>query len=394
VSAAAGREGSHWIDLDRVASFVIRRRRLLLTSMLVLVGLTSLGILGIELDDNFLTYFDESFEFRRATDFLARNLSGWDVIEYSLSSGQSGGITDPAYLTLLDRFASWYRRQPKVVYVSTLVDTIKRLNRDMHGGDARYYGVPDQRELAAQYLLLYELSLPCGQDLNSQIDVDKSATRFTVIFQSMSAKELCRMDEIAGQWLAAHAPPPMTAHGTGLSLIWARITRRNIGSMLFASVMEIMVISGIMLVAIRSVKFTALFLVPNLVPPFIAFGIWGMTKGRVGLALSVVVAMTLGIIVDDTIHFFVKYFGARREHGMTPEQAVRYAFGTVVAAIGITTVVLVSGFLVMMLSHYRMSAEMGLMCAMVIGVALVSDFFLTPALLMKFDRPADRLRRG
>jgi hypothetical protein len=210
----------------------------------------------------------------------------------------------------------------------------------------------------------------------------------------MSAKELCRMDEVAGQWLAAHAPSHVTTGGTGLSLIWARITRRNIGSMLLASVIEIVTISGIMLFSIRSLKFTALFLVPNLVPPFIAFGLWGMTKGRVGLALSVVVAMTLGIIVDDTIHFFVKYFTARREHGMTPEQAVRHAFGTVVAAIGVTTLVLISGFLVMMLSHYRMSAEMGLMCAMVIGLALVSDFFLTPALLMKFDRPADTLKHG
>jgi predicted RND superfamily exporter protein len=394
VSASTGRESAHWIDFDRVASFVIRWRRLLLWSMLTAVALTSLGLLGIELDDNFLTYFDDSFEFRRATDFMTRNLGGWDVIEYSLSSGQSGGITDPAYMTVLDQFANWYRQQPKVVYVATLVDTLKRLNRDMHGGDPNYYRVPDQRELAAQYLLLYELSLPSGHDLNSHIDVDRSATRFTVILQSMSAKELCRMDEVAGQWLAAHAPSHVTTGGTGLSLIWARITRRNIGSMLLASVIEIVTISGIMLFSIRSLKFTALFLVPNLVPPFIAFGLWGMTKGRVGLALSVVVAMTLGIIVDDTIHFFVKYFTARREHGMTPEQAVRHAFGTVVAAIGVTTLVLISGFLVMMLSHYRMSAEMGLMCAMVIGLALVSDFFLTPALLMKFDRPADTLKHG
>jgi hypothetical protein len=164
--------------------------------------------------------------------------------------------------------------------------------------------------------------------------------------------------------------------------------------MLWASLLEILIISGLMFFAIRSVKFTLIFLIPNLVPPFIAFGLWGMLKGRVGLALSVVVAMTLGIIVDDTIHFFVKYFTARREHGMSPEQAVRYAFSTVVAAIGVTTLVLIAGFLVLMLSHYRMSSEMGLMCAMVIGLALLCDFFLTPGLLMKFDRPAGTLKGG
>ena len=381
-----------WVDLNRLADFVIRWRRLLLISMLVVAAVCSVGILGIELDDNFLMYFDQSFEFRRATDFMIANLRGWDVIEYSLTSGQSGGVLDPEYLATVDRFADWYRRQPKVVHVMTIVDTIKRLNQDMHGGDETFYRIPERRDLAAQYLLLYEMSLPAGRDLNSQIDVDKSASRFLVNFQSMKASELRRMDEAAQQWLIANAPASMRVPGTGLSLAWAHITQRNIVAMLLGALCEILTITFLMIFVLRSVKFVVLFLIPNLLPPFIAFGIWGMTKGQFGLALSVVVAMTLGVIVDDTIHFFVKYFRARTVDGLTPEQAVHAAFETVGSAIGITTVVLVAGFLVMSVSHYRMNAEMGLMCAMVIGLALVVDFFLSPSLLMKFDRPTGKLK--
>ncbi len=381
-----------WVNVDRLADFVIRHRELLLYSMLALTVVCSLGILRIDLDDNFLTYFDESFEFRRATDFMIENLRGWDVMEYSLNSGRSGGVTDPEYLAAVDRFAQWYRERPKVVQVLTPIDTIKRLNRDMHGGDARFYRIPDSKELAAQYLLLYEMSLPFGQDLNSQIDVDKSATRFLVMFESMKAGELRRMDEEASRWLAAHVPAGVSAPGTGLSLVWARITQRNITGMLWASFGEVLTISGIMILVFRSLRFVVLFLIPNLVPPFIAFGIWGVMRGQVGLALSVIVGMTLGIIVDDTIHFFIKYSRARKEDGLTPEQAVRAAFHTVGSAIGITTIVLVSGFLVMAVSHYRMSQEMGLMCALVIGLALLADFFLSPTLLMKFDRLPDKLR--
>ncbi len=379
-------------NLDRLADFVIRRRRLLLISMLVVAAVCSVGILGIELDDNFLMYFDHSFEFRRATDFMIANLRGWDVIEYSLNSGQSGGVLDPEYLATVDRFANWYRQQPKVVHVMTIVDTIKRLNQDMHGGDEAFYRIPERRDLAAQYLLLYEMSLPVGRDLNSQIDVDKSASRFLVNFQSMKASELRRMDEAAGQWLIANAPASMQGPGTGLSLAWAHITQRNIVAMLLGALCEILTITFLMIFVLPSLKFVALFLIPNLLPPFIAFGIWGATKGQFGLALSVVVAMTLGIIVDDTIHFFVKYFRARTVDGLTPEQAVRAAFETVGSAIGITTIVLIAGFLVMSVSNYRMNAEMGTMCAMVIGLALVVDFFLSPSLLMKFDRPTGKLK--
>jgi predicted RND superfamily exporter protein len=391
LSAHSYRERESWVNLDRVADFVIRRRKLLLRTMLVIVAVTSVGILGIDLDDNFLTYFDESFEFRRATDFMMKNLSGWDIIDYSLSSGQSGGVAEPNYLRVVERFADWYRQQPNVTYVATITDIFKRLNRDMHGGDPNYYRLPDQRELAAQYLLFYELSLPAGLDLSSQIDVDRSAARFTAMLQTLSTNELMRLNERAAQWLSANAPELTHTKGTGLSLIWAHITHRNIRAMLWASLVEILVIAGLMFFVLRSVKFTAIFLIPNLVPPFIAFGIWGMARGRVGLALAVVVGMTIGIIVDDTIHFFIKYFDARREHGLSPEEAVRYAFTNAVGAIGVTTLVLISGFLIMTLSHYRIMSEMGLMCGMIIAVAAMCDFFLTPALLMKFDRPKSTL---
>jgi predicted RND superfamily exporter protein len=359
--------------------------------MLILAIVMGLGTTRIELNDNFLTYFDETFEFRRATDFLIENLAGWDFIEYSVPSGRSGGIHDPEYLARIDQFARWYRRQPKVVFVTSIADTVKRLNRDMNGGDERYYCIPKQRELIAQYLLFYELSLPFGSDLNNRIDVDRSATRFHAVFQSMSAKELRQMDRNARRWIKTNWPEHMHAPGTGLSLIWAHITQRNIISMLRGSLGALVLISAIMVVALRSVKFGLLSLVPNLLPPVIAFGLWGIFKGQVGLALSVVVAMTIGIVVDDTVHFLSKYRWARRKHGLDAAAAVRYAFQTVGTAMWITSVALTAGFLILTRSHYRLSEEMGIMCAVTIVAALVMDFLLLPTLLLKVDRMIDKL---
>ncbi len=374
------------IHCDRLARFVIHRARVLLPLMLTLGLVTSLGIFRIELNDNFLTYFDRTFPFRRATDFMIENLGGWDIIEYPLSSGESGAIADPNYLTTLDEFARWYRQQPKVIHVTTISDTMKRLNRDMHGGAEEFYRIPESRELAAQYLLFYELSLPFGQDLNNVIDVDRETSRFLVMFESMSAKELHEMDAKARRWLEANAPTHMQISGTGLSLIWADITHRNIRSMLKGSFGALFLISAIMTIALRSLRLGVISLVPNLLPPAMAFGVWGFIDGQVGLALSVIVAMTIGIVVDDTVHFLSKYDRARRRQGMAPEQAVRYAFGTVGTAMWVTTVALVAGFSLLTLSHYRMSSEMGMMCAIVIALALLMDFLLLPTLLLKLDR--------
>jgi len=129
-----------------------------------------------------------------------------------------------------------------------------------------------------------------------------------------------------------------------------------------------------------------LSLIPNLAPPAMAFGIWGLLVGEVGFALAVGIGMTIGIIVDDTVHFLSKYLRARREKGLSAEQAVEYAFSNVGVALVITTVVLVGGFSILMLSTFKLNNELGAITALTISIALILDLFLLPALLMKFDK--------
>jgi hypothetical protein len=117
-----------------------------------------------------------------------------------------------------------------------------------------------------------------------------------------------------------------------------------------------------------------------------AFGVWGLFVGQVGLGLSIIVSMTIGIVVDDTVHFLSKYLRARREHDLEPAGAVRYSFNTVGTAMWTTTIVLVAGFLVLTFSSYRMNSDMGWMSAITIALALFMDFLLLPALLMKVDK--------
>ena len=160
---------------DRFADFVIARRTLLLWSTTVAVVVLMTGIPRIELSDNMTQYFDDRYQFRRDSDFIAANLTGLDRLEYSLDTGREGGITDPEYLRNVDGFAEWYREQPEVSYVQSFPDIIKRLNKNMNGDDPAFYRLPESAELAAQFLLLYELSLPFGSDLNDRIDIGKSA---------------------------------------------------------------------------------------------------------------------------------------------------------------------------------------------------------------------------
>ena len=367
-----------------LADFVIARRTPLLWCFVLVSALLVAGIPRNELTDNWTRYFDDRYEFRRDTDYVMQNLTGLDLLEYSLDAGREGGITDPGYLQQVETFANWYREQPEVFHVRAFPDIMKRLNKNMHGDDPGYYRLPEDPELAAQYLLLYELSLPVGLDLNDRMDVAKSATRMTVVVRSISTQELRGLDQRAQAWLQTHQPD-LATEASGISVAFAHVTERNIRSMLRGTVIAMALISLILIVVFRSLYLGAVSLVPNFVPAAMSFGMWGHLVGHVGLASSVVVAVAFGIIVDDTIHFLSKYVKSRQE-GLQATEAVRAAFQTVGRALATTTAVLSAGFLVFALSGFEISWALGLLVAITITFALAADFLLLPTLLIATDR--------
>jgi len=379
------RQSKFW---ERFGEVVIRLRLPLVIGITAaIIFLTSL-LPTLRFDDKFVDYFDGRIDFRTASDFAADNLSGIYQINYSVGAADSGGIQDPAYLNDLEAFANWYRDQPEVVHVATFTDVIKRVNRSMHGDDTAYYRVPDARDEAAQYVLLYEFSLPYGLDLNDQVNVDKSATRLVVTLDDVSTDTFTALRFRARDWMQANLPEYMQARPAGQFVMFAYIGQSNFNQMRVGTAIALLLISGILIVALRNVRLGLISLIPNITPPLVAFGIYAIFLETVGFWASFVVATALGLIVDATVHFLSKYQRARLERNADPHDAVRYAFSTVGAPLWVSTIVLVAGFSVLAFSYFKVNAMMGLMVASTIAAALVLDFLLLPALLIYLDKRA------
>lgn len=148
----------------------------------------------------------------------------------------------------MTRFTEWARETPQVTHVQSISDTFKRLNRDLNQGDPAFYDVPESRELAAQYLLLYELSLPFGLDLNNQLDINKSSTQLVVTLSDMTTVEMRQWVSDAEAFLANELALEGTL-GVGPAIMFAYISQRNIESMLFGTLFAVVLISGVILVA-------------------------------------------------------------------------------------------------------------------------------------------------
>lgn len=379
--------------MDRLADFVIGRRRAVAIGTGMVVVVLAALIPRIELNDQFVNYFDRSIQFRQDTDFAMEHLSGIYQAQWSLPAPGPGGIADPDYLARVEEFSDWLRARDTVVHVQTITDIFNRLNRNMHGDDPDWYRLPRERDLAAQYLLLFEMSLPYGLDLNNQINVDKSATRIIATLENITTNELRQIDDQAAAWLRENLPSAAGTTASGPFVMFAYIAKRNIDGMLTGTFAAFVLISLTLTVALRSLKLGAISLIPNLVPAFMAFGVWSVLVGQIGLASSVVTATSLGIIVDATVHFLSKYQRAQRTAGASPEQAIRYAFSTVGTALWVTTAILIAGFAVLSLSTFEINSSLGQLTAITLFMAIVVDFLLLPSLLLLLagnDRGQDR----
>lgn len=368
---------------DRLSRFVISYRTILLCFFGILTVFLVAGIFKIELRENWLEVLDESYEFRQSADFLSENFPGVETYEYSLDSGREGAVTDIEYLEQVESFANWYREQPEFVHIFSIADIMKRLNKNLHGDNPEYYALPDDPELAAQYLLLYEFSLPVGRDLNNLIDHDRRATRVTVSVKSMSSKEKIDLDDRARAWLRQNVPS-METGATGISIVGSHSIQRNIENMLQGTFVAMAIVSLLLFAIFRSIRLGLVSLIPNFLPAAMAMGLWGYLVGEVGVPAAVVTAIAFGVIVDDTIHFMTKYTDSRKA-GKLPSESVQVAFRSVGRALFTTTIVFGLGFMVFGASGVVGNQVLGLLVGITVIIALVADFLFLPPLLMLLD---------
>ena len=355
--------------------------------MSIILTTLLLSIATLELTDDYIKYFSEETKFRRDTEFALKHLSGVYDLSFSLESGEAQGINDPEYLKVVEQFIDWALTNPNVIQVSGYPLILKRLNKNFHFDREAEYRLPDNQELAAQYLLMYQMSLPYGLDVNDQINVDQSALRINLLYSDVEPRLISEHAAEAAVWLEENGTPSMRGNrGISAVVMFNNISVRNIKSMLLGTGIGFVAISIILVLALRDLRLGVLSLLPNILPAAAAVGIWALVVGEVGLAVSIVAGLSVGIIVDNTVHFLVKYQYAREVLYYGTRDAVRYAFTIVVPALVGTTVIIVVGFAMLGFSSFRVTYYMGILTALAIGCALIIDLLLLPSLLVLFDR--------
>lgn len=336
---------------------------------------------------SYLEMFTENHPHRQDNQFVDRNIGGLSTLEYELVAGKdTGSISEPEFLANLDKFTLWLRQQPEVKHIFSYSDIIKRLNKNLHNDAEGFYRVPETRELAAQYLLLYEMSLPQGLDLGQQINRDRNATRLVITFATLDSRALQTLQAKIDHWMQNNLPQSMYHPGASTSAMFAHAVNLAVTSGVLGAVLALMLISLLLVIALRSFTYGLLSLVPNIFPVVIAFGVWGLTYGELGIGVGLSIGVPIGIIVDDTVHFLMRYLRIKREEKVSAEQALMATFTSVGPAIFITSMTILIGFSVMIFATYQAMVDAHMLMVLIVAAALLLDFLLLPAILLIFER--------
>lgn len=372
--------------IEKLASFVILKSKWVFFSTLIFcVGLVT-AIPKIEINDQWSQYFDNSLEFKKALD-ATEPFFGTDTIEFIIDSGKAGEVTNPEFVTLVDNFNNWLRQQSDVVAHSYSVsDIIKRINKNINNDDPSFYSIPTQQKLIGQYMLVYELSLPYGLDLNDRVDINRQKTRVTATTKDISTEKTKAFIEKAKSWFAVNTESPnLNAYQlevAGSKTLFAYVAERNIDAMFESAIYLVLAIFIILSIAFRSISIGFVSIFANAIPLLATFGAWALLVGVVGFSVAAVGAVAVGLIVDFTVHFLSKYLRAKNLEGKTVEASIRYAFSTAGNAIFVTTIVLAAGFAVLITSTFKLNADLGLLTALAVIFAMLVNLLLLPAGLL------------
>ncbi|MBD3419276.1 MAG: MMPL family transporter [Chitinivibrionales bacterium] len=380
---AAGREHKRrTIIAATLSGFVPGHQRLLVIGMSMVMITCSLGLMRVELNDRFIDYFDRGFAFRRHAQIILDRLSGLDYIQCSFGIPQDMSLSDTAYLSFLNDFDQWVRKQESVAHAASLVHVLKLVNLQLHGYREGAYTIA--QDGIARRIIARSVAGPHTSAAAARfISRDATASRFILTLEDVSARRMRRLESEMLAWLEAHAPPFISITTGSISLMFAHLSERNIRSMLWGIGASLLLIAVIMGLLGKSIRWGLLGLTPNLLTIATSLGIWGHIAGEAGIAISIVIAICLGIIVDDTIHLMHAFITSCRENRGDAQKALRTAFAATADAICFTSAILTGGFLVLTFSGFQPTVRMGLLSAVTIVSAVIIDLLFFSVLMLK-----------
>ena len=361
--------------------FVTRNNNAVGAGCLLVVLVAGVGIWRLEIDTNMIRAMEESHPLRVAFEYVDERMGGSMSIDIVLDAGRPEGIKKIDLLRKVDRLQQFLEDHPYVTQTSSVIDQIKQMNRAVYENRDDAYSLPNSDGQVAEYLLLYESG--GGSQLDQFVAFTYDQLRVQARTQSLAFAQVRELQNAIDEFVASEFDDDVDIYATGVLPMAQRMGDLIAEGQARSVTLALCAILALLMIALRSARLGLIAMVPNLLPVIVALGFMGWIGAEFNMIMAVLAPMILGVAVDDTVHFFVRY---RRYFGETGsyDAAYRETMRTVGRPLLFTTIVLVIGFLGFRFSVFDGPRDFSLASIVAFSSALLAEFLLAPVLLRWF----------
>jgi len=369
----------HFLDLSGVkgyGAFIVRHAKIIIVFFMIFFVAAGYGLRYLKVDSNSIKYFSPDTVVRSGSNFIEKHVTGPMVYEVVLDSGHKEGIKDPIFLQQIIRFEKALKaRYPTVRFTMSLKDIIVRMQKVLN--PEANSTLPKEKNLVAQYLLLYSMSLPQGMEINDRVDTNERYLRETLCCNVQDTSKDLEMIGWIKSWWRTHTP--YHADVQGQTAIFAYMQSSVTDTLIISIASTLLIVMASMFLIYRNLKMLLLFILPNIAPIVLVAGMMGYLDISIDIGVAISAAVILGISVDDTIHFFSKFFSVIEK--MDVAKSIDYVMTHSGNAMILTTFILSCTFAVFGVSSFTPNVNFAVVTIVALNIALILDLVLLPAIL-------------
>ncbi|MEX0618985.1 MAG: MMPL family transporter [Pseudohongiellaceae bacterium] len=370
--------------------FLLDTRERELFGLFSLLSLATLLLLPLNKTDfNRLDFIAAGSDLLEYYNVVDEHLNRGASLTYAIDSGEIDGAITPQFLQRVDGFSQWLQQREDVESVASLVDVVKTIHRFQNEQQSEYYVIPDDIDTIATHLNDYELVQQPEFALDNFIDRGFSILPLFVNAVPASNQGIIDLDSAITSRFSEYFPDAELLHGSSL-LLFARMDELVTVELLQGYALSLVLITLTLIIGFRSISLGLLSVFPNVLPATMVFGLWGLFVGQLDPFVMMLFSISIGLVVDDTVHI-LSHFDDRRRRAAGTLTAIKDSLSRAGPALMITTLVLALGTLILIGAETLYFRQAARLLVPIVILALVLDMLYLPSILVRFDRLRERL---
>ena len=389
---------SGWINklLTNITNWVFSHRGWIYGFTIAICVLSVVGLLRLRNDAHIVDDLPKSDKVSQDLKFFERNFRGVMPLEIVLDTRKKNGVLSLDVLGKMEKVTKFLQTFPEIGRPLAITEGIKFANQAYFGGDSSNYEVPGDM-LQAAFVMPY-LRTNKGDNnsmfsrlLHSFIDSTKQKARISVSMADVGSRRLpALLDSIRPEVNRLFDSTKYTVTYTGTSITFLEGSKFIVNSLRDSLLLAFLIIFGCMIALFRSWRILLISIVVNIVPLLITAGLMGWMGIRIKPSTVLVFSVALGITIDVTIRFLVNFKQELARHDDSIADTVRRTIHDTGLSIIYTSLILIAGFSVFILSQFDGTKSLGYLTSITLFLAMVTNLTLLPALLLWMDKVIEK----